>query len=978
MKVRVLFLVINFFITSNLYPQASLVKDIDNTSSLNSEFSPNEFTLFKDRIYYSDIDDYHGRELWVTDGTTQGTFIFMDIAEGIISANPKSFTEMNGVLYFSASDETHGTELWRTDGTVAGTYMVKDINPGKAGSFVQRFTILGNTLFMVAYHPEFGKEIWKTDGTSEGTSLVKDINAGINSCNAYFFVKLNGALLFNAKDKENGEELWRTDGTEAGTFLVKDIKQGINSSLPTYMTIFKERLYFVVSKGVDINSKQIWSSDGTTNGTTMFLSDELDNTINGYSNLISNNDYMFFESNNSKDFKGYNIWKTNGEERTLIDQSTPEKSVRLSKIIDDKIVYHYHKRTSSSTMETHLIVSETKTGNLLMDESISYPVKPYGNPYVSNITDFGNNNIVWFLSLFQQDYNIDNYDIISDNYSYVINSQKDKSTKIIGSYFYGFHSISKLFNGKIIYSASSEKKSMGGTLYISDGSIEGTSILKENTKAKSSNPKQFMNIGNKLIFATNNSPGLWISNGTEDGTLAIEKGFSFSFIQELKGCKEKAYFTAYTPSVKKGLWKSDGTADGTNLVSDFSYSNYYYYVPKSSCLNNDLVFVMMDNQQNFNISRTDGTNTTMLKSLGSVFISNLVTNSSQNIIYFDFNDGIHGNELWKTDGTASGTKLVKDIIPGETSAIVGNGLGYAFSFNDILYFTIGINGESELWKTNGTEEGTMKVVDFADEPDPYLFNFHPLNNKQFIFTNLNRSLWVSDGTLDGTLKLADFPFEIIDGNASGPQINGVIQLKDKVYFFKGIELWETDGTKEGTKIIDIFEDYSDGNFNYVGILKARVANDRIFYLAYSQDLAYHLWSTNGTPNNLRKIKGVKNVADMEVLNEVLFLGGEASSGLELWKYESESDIITSVESLFTPTVDVYPNPSSDLFTILTYRVDYLERIEVINSFGQNVSFERINQNIGKIQIKLDQESAGLYLFRITIGGQTVIKKVIKL
>src|SRR5262249_60144077 len=71
-------------------------------------------------------------------------------------------------------------------------------------------------------------------------------------------------------------------------------------------------------------------------------------------------------------------------------------------------------------------------------------------------------------------------------------------------------------------------------------------------------------------------------------------------------------------------------------------------------------------------------------------------------------DGVTGRELWKSDGTAAGTVLVKDIRPGPDYGypenLTGVGRTLFFTAND------GVNGQ-ELWKSDGTEAGTVLVKD---------------------------------------------------------------------------------------------------------------------------------------------------------------------------------------------------------------------------------------------------------------------------
>src|SRR5215218_9330581 len=80
------------------------------------------------------------------------------------------------------------------------------------------------------------------------------------------------------------------------------------------------------------------------------------------------------------------------------------------------------------------------------------------------------------------------------------------------------------------------------------------------------------------------------------------------------------------------------------------------------------------------------------------------------MLYFMSSDGIHGTELWRTDGTAAGTRIVKDICPGSCSSWI-----YRMTvWGSALYFSADDGAhDKELWKSDGTESGTVLVKDLS-------------------------------------------------------------------------------------------------------------------------------------------------------------------------------------------------------------------------------------------------------------------------
>ena len=85
-------------------------------------------------------------------------------------ANPENMTEVNGVLFFTADDGINGRELWKSDGTTDGTQMVKNINLWGSTIFNELKSFNGLLFFKINNGNE---ELWISNGTEAGTNRIK-------------------------------------------------------------------------------------------------------------------------------------------------------------------------------------------------------------------------------------------------------------------------------------------------------------------------------------------------------------------------------------------------------------------------------------------------------------------------------------------------------------------------------------------------------------------------------------------------------------------------------------------------------------------------------------------------------------------------------------------------------------------------------------------------------------------------------------
>lgn len=259
----------------------SLVQDINPGPSGSYPTSARPFGEFPinnlqgiNRAFFLADDGTHGREPWISDGTSEGTFMLRDVNPG-----PDSSTQSNsgvsstffyaGRLYFEAVDSNHGNELWVTDGTFDGTYLLKDIVEGPGSSNPSFLGIANNVLLFSARTEELGGELYATDGTPEGTKLVKDIFPGSEGNFRFGQGDLGGRIVFSAlSPTTNRFGLFVTDGTTEGTIelnLRMDLEVSGSFSAPIQgQVLFGAR---------DVNTKisSLWTTDGTQSGTYLIL-----------------------------------------------------------------------------------------------------------------------------------------------------------------------------------------------------------------------------------------------------------------------------------------------------------------------------------------------------------------------------------------------------------------------------------------------------------------------------------------------------------------------------------------------------------------------------------------------------------------------------------------------------------------------------------------------------------------------------------
>ena len=828
-----------------------------------------------------------GAEIWKSDGTTAGTTLVRDLVAGSDGSDPIHLTPVGNRVFFSAIDADGKRNLWLTNGQATGTSLVKDLGFPNSNGPEQLVNLNGNLLF-VGYSPTDNYELWRSNGTEAGTTLVKNINPNLSGASGikHPYV-LNSTLYFTATDGTSGRELYKSDGTTAGTVRVVDLVAGGGSPFPENFdpsfSTMNGVLYFAADTGAD-GGAELWRSDGTEEGTQrvadIFPGPESSDpqyltpmTVTG----AQAGTYLYFSATNST-LSGTELWRSDGTaEGTVLvkeiraggDSSNPEQLTVVGSML------FFVANDGAAGVELHVSNGRTGTANSALVNNI---VAGSGSSYPSNLTAYSATTLVFTaydasnnLGLYTCTHNgsalptavtrikslgvdssASHLTILGSKVFFLLNGSQlwesdltnspagDASgTRLVHDFrstTAGSDAASFAVSGSQVFFAADDGVN-GRELWVSDGSEGGTQMLADIFPGtdggmpelpNSSDPQYLTLSGSRLFFSAingENNRELWVHDPLADPqtfqVLDINDGDS-SDPQELTDFNGVLFFTATDGSgigkTGRELWRSNGTEAGTVRIADLSSGSADSTPAKLTVFKNELYFFANSDGIGRELVKTNGTpgNASVVRDIApggasaitdeSVDLVVMGTGASQRLYFSARNDSQGGQELWTSDGTEAGTVRVRDIYPGAPGSYpteitaVGNQVYFAAT-ND----TAG----TELWRSNGTEAGTILVRDIAAGPASSSPRDLTASGGRLFFTaddGVNgRELWVSTGNSAGTVMLTDF--------RNGSDRSASLDIRDLrdidgVLCFTadngtdGRELWISDGTPAGTRMIN--------------------------------------------------------------------------------------------------------------------------------------------------------------------------------
>jgi ELWxxDGT repeat protein len=882
----------------------ALVKDINTTSQPISSLGENQivFGTVNNHMLFSAFTPETGSELWRTDGTPDGTQLVKDVLPGESGAFDFNNVEnvasivLNGRLLFTPNDGAHGTELWVSDGTPDGTQLLKDIFPGADSSSAEGFIASSNHAFFVAQVGE-RRELWSTDGTPTGTRLLHSF--------AYMGgseVLAGNSLFFDAADVGIDDELWKSDGTVSGTVLVKDIKPGSEGSFPGDLFAYSASEVWFRARSGAFGEYEMWRSNGSLGGTQRFLDPAPLRLLNPGRIVMLPRDLQSnqpdrFVFNTDDGTHGQELWVTDGTptNTALLQDINPNSQSASPSFLGfgpsrsgfGRAIYALNDGVNGAEP---WVTDGTSAGTVMLAN-----IFPRNGSNPSQVTSFGNASFFAATSatagreLWKTDSTPAGTAQVADINAGTPGSEPENLT---------------IFNGMLYFTANDGIH--GRELWRSDGTAVGTAMLKDISAGNADGVLRILGaaLGALYFTAGDGATGweLWKTDGTPAGTVLVQNiapdtgGIFLTKGDNVGALGDKLLFgidlasngEALVADSTAALWRSDGTGAGTTVVTPFPSSAPRAPLSGLTTLGNGMLFTSDDGVHGQELWRTDGT------AAGTAILTNTVRPNFgdaadltrlNNLVIFDVYTSTlptqpqNFTSLWRSDGTPAGTQLItKDVTFGRADhAISGNTLFFANSPKDH-------SSNVELWKTDGTTAGTRQISEIAAGDigsNPHFITPGRPGEVFFIAHTATSGfqLWKSDGTAAGTVFVHDVAF-------TGDEI----AYADGALFFTandgahGDELWKSDGTDAGTGLLaDIYP--GNGSSKPENLIEL---NGVLFFSATGPDGRRTLWISDGTSNGTLPVRddasAPLNPSELTVAHgRLLFSANDAVHGREPWR-----------------------------------------------------------------------------------------------
>jgi ELWxxDGT repeat protein len=756
-------------------------------------------------------------EPWVSDGTASGTRRLRDITPGDYGSDPRGFLSAGDRLYFFAT-APDGPGLWQTDLTRQGTRRVALLPPY---SVPRDLKAAGERLFFIV-----GQEnsLWTSDGTPEGTRPVPpfDRSRGRGPAALRLLGAVGESEYFEGADPALGVQVYRTDGTAGGTRRLTSFprsKEEVIDAVP-----LPDRLLFV---GSDL---KLWSSAGSRASTHPLTGcaggcpEPYFGFYQGFSRVESGG-LLFFSGTIGNDPEPWVTDGTAAGTRRLAEicvNGSCGADILFGPVVHGRVLFAA-AQDLWSTDGTAAGTRRVGEGIQVSDEPGPLPVAVAGSRLVFAGFDKSSPPEALIPQL--------------KSSAGTLRSELVLGLSLRDGLGSDPQSFTALGDGAIFLDCT---PSAGG-VWKTRGTPETTVRLTDSVGCGS----RFATAGGVAYFSAIR-PGdswseLWRTDGTPEGTRQVSHVGPESSVEPFAFFQNRLYFVANTPGdsdhpERSTLWATDGTAAGTAPLFDLpaeevfdlrSFGDRLYF--HGDRLGTASVFFF----------ESDGTEagTRELSPSSSFTPTHFLRFGGQTFI-------VDGQVLWKTDGTAGGTRQVTDPVGPVQGALDLAALG------DRIYFmahlitdpTNNIIGTPALFRTDGTQAATVLLRTFPLDPsigapEP---QFTTLDGALFFVVSEpehGEELWRTDGTAAGTALVIN-----INPGPAPARISGLTAAGGRLYFAAddgehGIELWTSDGTAAGTRSLS---DIAAGPYSSSPREITAIGN-RLFFSADDQVIGREPW-----------------------------------------------------------------------------------------------------------------------------------------